>query len=148
MSVFHRILLAFDGSFDSVAALELASALASDQGARLTLLSVVPEVPLTTARVTVGPYDLESNYQALQREALQRIPEEVSLTMILRHGNPAHHIAEAAKDHDLLVMGTHGRGRIGEALAGSVSRAVMHTWRGAVLLCRAPGSPAEETKDE
>jgi nucleotide-binding universal stress UspA family protein len=68
--------------------------------------------------------------------------------MVLRHGSPAHHIAEAAKEHDLLVMGTHGRGRIGEALAGSVSRAVMHIWRGAVLLTRAPGSTANDAKDE
>jgi len=45
----------------------------------------------------------------------------------------------AAADHDLVVMGTHGRGRIGEALAGSVSRAVVHSLHAPVLITRAPG---------
>ncbi len=136
MSIFHRILVAFDGSRDSQAALELAVALAADQNASLTLLTVVPDVPVAITSVAVGPYDLEPNYEALQRSAKDTIPAEVPFTAILEHGNPAHHIAAAAEDHDLVVMGTHGRGRIGEALAGSVSRAVVHSRRGAVLLTR------------
>jgi len=44
-------------------------------------------------------------------------------------------------------MGTHGRGRIGEALIGSVSRDVVHSLRSAVLLTRAPeGSDAGLTE--
>ncbi len=140
MSVFHRILVAHDGSKDSQAALDLAVALARDQSAQLTLLTVVPDVPSTIASVTAGPYDLNSVYVEIQEQAQATIPDDVSLTAILRHGSPAHCITDAAADHDLVVMGTHGRGRIGEALAGSVSRAVVHALRGAVLLTRAPES--------
>jgi nucleotide-binding universal stress UspA family protein len=146
MSVFHRILVAFDGSHDSYAALELASELARDQSARLTLLTVVPDIPV--ASVAVGPVDLEDNFRELQCSARDSIPDDIPLTTVLRHGNPASLIIEAAGEHDLVVMGTHGRGRLGEALAGSVSRDVVHSRRGAVLLTRASAStPSSATRD-
>ncbi|MGD0386156.1 MAG: universal stress protein [Solirubrobacteraceae bacterium] len=142
MSVFHRILVAYDGSQDSDAALALAVSLARDQSAQLTLLTVVPDVPLPVTSVAVGAYDLNGVYLETQQNAQATIPDDVSVTAILRHGNPAHCIAEAAADHDLVVMGTHGRSRIGDALAGSVSRAVVHSLRGAVLITRAPEAAA------
>ena len=143
MSVFHRILVAHDGSNDSQTALELAVALARDQGARLTVLTVVPDVPGAVTSVAAGPYDLEAFYSELQRSAQDSVPADVSVTMLLQHGSPAQQITAAAEGHDLVVMGTHGRGRLGEALAGSVSRAVVHALRGAVLLTRAPASQSE-----
>jgi len=138
MSVFHRILVAYDGSPDAAAALELAVTLAADQSAQLTIVTVVPDVPVAVTSVTAGPYDLQGVYAELQRSAQESVPGDIPVTAILRHGNPAHCIVEAAVDHDLIVMGSHGRGRIGEALAGSVSRAVVHSLRGAVLITRAP----------
>lgn len=143
MSVFHRILVAYDGSRDSASALELAVALARDQSARLTVLTVVPDVSGAVTSVAAGPYDLETFYSDLQRNAQDSVPADVSLTMLLAHGSPAQKITAAAEGHDLVVMGTHGRGRLGEALAGSVSRAVVHELRGAVLLTRAPASQPE-----
>jgi nucleotide-binding universal stress UspA family protein len=146
VSIFHRILVAFDGSQDSRAALELATELARDQDARLTLLTVVPDVPSAVTSVTVGPLDLESSYRDVQCGARDALPDDISVTTILRHGVPAERIIEAAADHDLIVMGTHGRGRFGEVLAGSVSRAVVHARRGAVLLTRAPAPTLAEAK--
>jgi nucleotide-binding universal stress UspA family protein len=140
VSVFHRILVAYDGSRDSDAALELATALARDQSARLTVLTVVPDVAGAVTSVAAGPYDLEAYYGELQRNAQDAVPADVSVTMLLQHGSPAQKISAAADGHDLVVMGTHGRGRLGEALAGSVSRAVVHALRGAVLLTRAPAA--------
>jgi nucleotide-binding universal stress UspA family protein len=106
----------------------------------LTVLTVVPEVASAVTSVAAGPYDLEAYYGDLQRNAQDTVPAEVSVTMLLQHGSPAQKITAAADGHDLVVMGTHGRGRLGEALAGSVSRAVVHALRGAVLLTRAPAS--------
>lgn len=145
MSVFHRILVAYDGSKDSQAALVLAVEIARDQGAELTLLTVVPDVPGAVTSVAAGPYDMRSVYVELQESARATIPDDVSVTEMLRGGAPAHCIATAAADHDLVVMGTHGRGRIGEALAGSVSRAVVHSLHGAVLLTRAPEAASDES---
>jgi nucleotide-binding universal stress UspA family protein len=143
VSVFHRILVAYDGSHDSESALELAVELARDQSARLTVLTVVPDVSGAVTSVAAGPYDLEAFYSDLQRSAQDSVPADVSVTMLLAHGSPAQKITAAAEGHDLVVMGTHGRGRLGEALAGSVSRAVVHELRGAVLLTRAPAARPE-----
>jgi nucleotide-binding universal stress UspA family protein len=144
MSVFQRILVAYDGSDDSQTALELAISLARDQGATLTLLSVVPDVPVAVTAITTGAYDLGSVYAEMQQSAQASIPDDVPVMTLLRHGSPAHCIAAAAADHDLVVMGTHGRGRIGEALAGSVSRAVVHSLHAPVLITRAPAG-ADDT---
>jgi nucleotide-binding universal stress UspA family protein len=137
MSVFHRILVAYDGSRDGDAALELAASLAVDQNATLTLLTVVPDVATAVTSVEAGPYELESVFTEMLQTAKAKLPTEVSVTTRLEHGSPAARITEAAAGHDLIVMGTHGRGRIGEALIGSVSRDVVHALRAAVLLTRA-----------
>jgi len=138
MSVFHRILVAYDGSHDGDAALTLAVELARDQHATLTLLTVVPDVATAVTSVEAGPYEVDSVYNEIVAKAQASIPDDVGVTSRLEHGHPATAITAAAADHDLVVMGTHGRGRIGEALIGSVSRDVVHALRGAVLLTRAP----------
>jgi nucleotide-binding universal stress UspA family protein len=143
MSVFHRILVAYDGSSDSQAALELAIALGRDQQAELTILTVIPDVATSVTNVAAGPLDVSDVYREIQESATAMIPDDLTASTILSNGSPAHRITEAAAEHDLVVMGTHGRGRIGEALAGSVSRAVVHSLRGAVLLTRAPEVAAE-----
>jgi nucleotide-binding universal stress UspA family protein len=145
MSVFHRILVAYDGSPDASAALELAVTLATDQSAQLTIVTVVPDIPVAVTSVTAGPFDLEGVYAEMQRSAQDSVPGDISVTAILRHGDPADCIVAAAAGHDLIVMGSHGRGRIGEALAGSVSRAVVHSLRGAVLITRAPAGAADQS---
>jgi nucleotide-binding universal stress UspA family protein len=144
MSVFHRILVAYDGSHDGDAALELAASLARDQNASLTLLTVVPDTASSVTSVAAGPYDLESVYVEMLDAAKAKVPDDVSVTTRLEHGPAAGRIIEAAEGYDLVVMGTHGRGRIGEALIGSVSRDVVHARRAAVLLTRA----AQESDDE
>jgi nucleotide-binding universal stress UspA family protein len=142
MSVFHRILVAYDGSPDSDAALELAVSLARDQSAELTLLTVVSDVASAMTSVAAGPYDLETHFAQTQEHARAQIPEDVNVTTLIEHGTPAHRITDAAAQHDLVVMGTHGRGRIGEAIVGSVSRDVVHALRGPVLLTRASEADA------
>jgi len=138
MSVFHRILVAYDGSHDGDAALALAVELARDQNAELTLLTVVPDVATAVTSVAAGPYEVESVYTEIQSGARAKIPDDVAFTSRIEHGSPAAAITKAAAGHDLVVMGTHGRGRIAEALIGSVSRDVVHALHGAVLLTRAP----------
>jgi nucleotide-binding universal stress UspA family protein len=51
-------------------------------------------------------------------------------------GDAAHEVPRvAAREGDtLVVMGIHGRGRVAEAVLGSVSRAVVRTATGPVLL--------------
>ena len=89
MSVFHHILVAYDGSRDGDAALELAGELARDQNASLTLLTVVPDVSTAVTSVAAGPYDLEGVYNEILTTAREKIPADVSVTTRLEHGPPA-----------------------------------------------------------
>jgi nucleotide-binding universal stress UspA family protein len=143
MSVFRNILVAVDGSADADHALGHAIALTRDQHARLTVLTVVPPVsPMVafTADVALCAEAVEHASQTILRAAADRVPEDVGLTTRLAEGSPDRQIIKAAVDggHDLIVMGSRGRGRLRGALLGSVSRGVLHHSPVPVLVAHAP----------
>ena len=144
--VYHHILVALDGSPDADRALEQAISLASDQRARLTLVTVVPPPSGFAAMAPPLPENPDEAFASLVRKAVERVPQDVSVTTQVRHGNPAHEIVAAADEggNDLIVIGSRGRGRVADALLGSVSRAVVHQSRVPVLVARVsePLAPA------
>ncbi len=127
---FKNILVAVDGSEQANDAVRAAARLASALSARLTLMTAyhAPSEALG-----------EPNYSRALTEALgeaQRILEEARGAALNAGspepqvewlaGPPAETIVETARagEYDLVVVGTHGRGRLGTALLGSVSSAV------------------------
>jgi nucleotide-binding universal stress UspA family protein len=74
------------------------------------------------------------------RAQVDELPDDVSVTTIVVSGHAAQEILKRLREgrHDLLVMGTRGLGRVGSALLGSVSQAVLHEAEGPVLVVRAP----------
>jgi nucleotide-binding universal stress UspA family protein len=137
MACYHRILVAIDGSPDAEAALAHAVALARDQNALITLLTVAPPLPKPIAvGATTPPPDLLDVHEQLLREATDALPGCVGVTARLERGNPAETILRIAEDHDLVVMGSHGHSRVHRALLGSVSERVLKASRVPVLLMR------------
>ncbi|HZO07213.1 MAG TPA: universal stress protein, partial [Solirubrobacterales bacterium] len=132
------ILVAIDGSPDAEAALRHAAALARDQNARLTLLTVAPN-PANTAGVggAAPPDPLDLHVKAL-REATDSVPDDTGVTTLLERGDPAHAILATAEKggHDLIVMGSHGHGRVLRALLGSVSAKVLEKATLPVMILR------------
>ncbi|UBU18250.1 universal stress protein [Nonomuraea gerenzanensis] len=61
---------------------------------------------------------------------------QVTVIEQLGGAHPAETLAEMSERADLLVVGSHGRGAVGSALAGSVSRDVLHRARCAVAVVR------------
>jgi nucleotide-binding universal stress UspA family protein len=127
---FRSILVAVDGSDHAFDAVRIASRLAAALSAKLTLMTAY-HAPSDT----LG----EPNYSRALGEALaeaQRILEDARKVALNAGspepqvewlaGQPVETIVETARagDYDLVVVGTHGRGRIGAALLGSVSSAV------------------------
>jgi nucleotide-binding universal stress UspA family protein len=160
-SVYRNILVAIDGSPDADAALAHAAALARDQRARLTLVTAVPQVP-ATALLASGAAPPRSevikHYAELLRVAASGLPEDVSVTTLLVEGPPARALIERSKSgaFDLIVMGSHGHGRLHTSLLGCVSQKVMQASSIPVLLIRAPAeaeakapvaSPVENSLD-
>jgi nucleotide-binding universal stress UspA family protein len=149
--MFRNILVAVDGSADAEQALTQAIDLASSERARLTLLSAVVLPPALAYTGGGGPVaaqiaaEAQAETAALLHEALERVPEEVSVTHVLSHDPARPAILRQIKegDHDLVVMGSRGRGAVRSALLGSVSHYVLHHSHVPVLIVHADPS---ETK--
>jgi nucleotide-binding universal stress UspA family protein len=131
--MFHGILVAVDGSPDAEQALTEAIDLAESEHARLTLITAVSQLPATAfmaAGEQVGKLreDAHAEAEAVLRRARERVPDGLPVTTVLTE-QPIRcaligQIAEGA--HDLVVMGSRGRGAIRSALLGSASHYVLH----------------------
>lgn len=64
----------------------------------------------------------------------------VKVSSVVREGNAAQVLLEAAKGAELLVVGSRGHGGFTEALLGSVSQACVHHARCPVVVIRAAAS--------
>src|SRR3954463_1064806 len=142
-SVYRNILVAVDGSPDGEAALMHAGALARDQRARLTLLTAIPPIPATALLATgAAPPRSEviKHYSELLRQAAATLPEDISVTTLLVEGPPSRALIERSRSgaFDLIVMGSHGHGRLHTSLLGCVSQKVLQASPIPVLLIRAP----------
>ena len=135
----RHVLLATDLSAASAPATEQAIAIAHQTGARLTILSVVDPRILRLPggrfhrRVDQEQARVEIEVQALVARARARA---IPSTFLVWHGDPSDVILEAAEaeDVDLVVMGSHGRGRLGRLVLGSTSTRVSTESRRRVLV--------------
>jgi nucleotide-binding universal stress UspA family protein len=141
---YRHLLVAFDGSPDAALALEHAVGLAQSMHARLALVAVVPPTPAFAWQAGGGgrlAHDaLQDELDKDLREAADSVPDDLPLTTRLLDGDPAHEIVRAAREggHDLIVMGSRGRGRMTAALLGSVSNRVMHDSPVPVMIIHRP----------
>jgi nucleotide-binding universal stress UspA family protein len=143
--MFHRVLVAIDGSPDADGALTEAIDLAASERARLTLFSAVV-VPSAAAYVGAGggvavtlARNAEADTQAILLAAVARIPDDVSVSVVLSRDPVRTAIIRQieATGHDLVVMGSRGRGALRSALLGSVSHYVLHHSPAPVLIVHA-----------
>jgi nucleotide-binding universal stress UspA family protein len=139
--MFRNILVAVDGSTHSDRAVEEAVDLARSEKGRLTLIGVasLPVVWPTPHQPVASDAELEAAMKAVVDEAAARVPDDVPLTRIVRKGVPGDEIITQADEgqHDLIVMGTRGRGGATALLLGSVSHAVLNHSPDAVLIVHA-----------
>jgi nucleotide-binding universal stress UspA family protein len=147
--VFLNILVAVDGSEHAAQALRTAAQLASEEHARLTVMTAVPPTA-ALAQITAAGAALADVAELMGdagrqiRRQVDDLPDDISVTTLVVSGHAAHEILERLREgrHDLLVMGTRGLGRVGSALLGSVSQAVLHEAEVPVLVVRAPRNAA------
>jgi nucleotide-binding universal stress UspA family protein len=146
--VFTNILVAIDGSDHAARALAEAADIARCSEARLTIMTVVPDPAawLLAGGAYGGELDYETllteserEYRTLLDSALAELPSGVHASTELAHGRPADCIIGVAKEggHDLIVLGSRGRGQVRSLLLGSVSHQVLNASRVAVLIVHA-----------
>jgi nucleotide-binding universal stress UspA family protein len=132
--MFHNILVAIDGSPDADEALKQAIDLAESEHARLTLFSSLVTLPAAAYIGTGGGMaatiaaDAEAETEAILRSAVEEIPDQVSVSSMLSSAPVRPALIRQIKDgaHDLVVMGSRGRGALGSVLLGSVSHYVLN----------------------
>jgi nucleotide-binding universal stress UspA family protein len=143
--VFRNILVAIDGSPDADEALSQAIDLAESEHSQLTLLTgpgVLPGVVYFGGVVAEAIEDEEAEAERVLRRARDRIPADLPVAAV-RAEQPigaaiVHQVIEG--HHDLVVMGSRGRGAVRSALLGSVSLAVLHHSPVPVLIVHAEQS--------
>jgi nucleotide-binding universal stress UspA family protein len=145
--MFRSPLVAFDDSRHARLALGRAIGLAQVMSSRLTVIAVVPELPTWA---TGDGYGAPVNLEAAREEAETRsatalesaidiVPDDLPVTSVTAHGPPGAAIVQQAVegDHDLIVMGSRGRGEWRSLLLGSVSHHVLEHSPVPVLVVRA-----------
>ena len=149
MPRYRHVLVAFDGSSkEAELALDHAIAMAQVYRARLALVAVVAPPPLLAWQAPGGMRGMheteQTELEAALRRAADRVPDDMSVTTRLLDGDPARELLRAAGDgdHDVLVMGSRGRGRMTAALLGSVSNRVMHDAEIPVIVIHRPRGDA------
>ncbi|KIH75961.1 Nucleotide-binding universal stress protein, UspA family [Geoalkalibacter ferrihydriticus] len=153
---YRTILYASDLSPNAAHAFRHAAALARSFDARICILHVLPEVESAVlnyvatvmgedrlADLELGHKDdvrteIEARIEAFAREELGDHPEDKARIdeIRVRHGNPVARILTEADEinADLIVLGSHGKGRLHYTFLGSVAEKVLHRAKRPVLV--------------
>ncbi len=149
MATRPRLIVPLDGSSFSEEVLPIAAEMATRLGAEIVLTQCVP-APDRPRRPGDGHVVAHSDQRvdALEtraRDYLHGVAARLASThgvgpvrIDVRVGLPAESIAQAASEHDamLVVMATHGRNGLARMLMGSVADAVLHHGQVPLLLVR------------
>lgn len=147
--MFERVVVAVDGSEQSVAAFSFATALAQHSGGTVTAVRVLtsPYEILTSAPEPVP--GLERVIELREREAAEELaalaasaPDGVRVETQVLHGDPGPTLIDALAevDADLVVAGTHGVG-FSRFLLGRVSQQLLERAPCDLLLFRWASAP-------
>jgi nucleotide-binding universal stress UspA family protein len=147
----EKILVAIDGSQNSQRALDFALEFAEKYSANLTLLNISEISAVTSVPSDITPYPggsmvvLDRDFQKIHEEILTKALEHakavkpnVSVTSVLREGNPASEIVALAREgqFDVVVVGHRGSGKLNELFMGNISERVAHQANCTVIIVK------------
>ncbi len=147
--MFRNILVCVDCSPQADEALAQAIDLADCQRSRLTILTAIVRPPswlgnpMTAASIEPLAADLRAEAEATLRRAVDAVPDCIPVTTILSEDSIRDAlVGELHRGaHDLLVVGTRGRGALGASLHGSVSAYALRHCEIPVLMVRGEQAP-------
>jgi nucleotide-binding universal stress UspA family protein len=135
-SVTPRIVVGIDGSSGADAALAWAIEEARLCDAKIDVIHAWQEPPAVTPAAEATAHDLaalmgHAAERSLEAAIRRAVPEgfaghSVHMRTWVAHGPAGPVLVEAAKDADLLVVGTRGLGAVGRLVLGSISHYCLH----------------------
>ncbi|MDX2004527.1 MAG: universal stress protein [Meiothermus sp.] len=142
--MYKTILMPTDGSECSQKAIQQGLEVAKNLGATVRFVYAL-ENPTSAMWISPEslPYGMELledlkkvGQQAVDKAVQMAAEAGVGAEARLVEGRPVDVILEAAKDADLIVMGTHGRSGLDRFMLGSVTESVLHKASKPVLVMR------------
>ncbi len=141
--MFNTILVAVDGSDPATAALDLATKLAKEDGAKLLLANVVDVSKVVVAAGYGSPYPVDAI--EVMREAGADILNSakssceaagLSANVCSGEGDACDEILRLAEENNvgLICMGTHGRKGLAHFFVGSVAEGIVRSSKVPVLV--------------
>jgi nucleotide-binding universal stress UspA family protein len=141
--MFQNILVAIDGSPDADQALTYAIELAECEHSQITLITAAPIAPWTAYLGGSAPFDelgadALTDAKAIVGRARDRVPDDLSVTTRVPDEPVRDALLRQIEEgrHDLVVMGSRGRGAVRSVLLGSISEYVLHHSSVPVLVVR------------
>lgn len=128
MSTYQKILFPIDFSPQTDAAITYVAAMARQLNATVTLLSVVPPIWLGPGDKPEFASELEKATKVRLDQALTTSIPGLTMERAVRSGEPAEEIVRFVQEQgiDLVMMPTHGYGKLRALLLGSVTAKVLH----------------------
>ena len=137
-----KILVAFDGSKNSIRGLDMAIHIARQSHGTITALTVksVPEI-YSYNPLELLDFDSIAEIKKLLNDAKVRAAKKgIQLTTKILEGDPGYDITKFANNKrngiDLVVIGSRGRSSAKETFLGSVSNHVLHKSKKPVLIIK------------
>jgi nucleotide-binding universal stress UspA family protein len=152
--MFENILVAYDGSPTSQAALAQAYRLAEIEHSQITVLTVEPTVAPLAALAPVSVEGLRAELHdwasTRLREAETAAPDGLTVHTVQRNGHVGEEVVAEIESggYDLVVLGSRGHGRIASEILGSVNSHVHFHAKVPTLTIDAPESEATDRKDD
>jgi nucleotide-binding universal stress UspA family protein len=136
----RRVLLAVDFSESSVCAGRNAVRLLGTNGGTLVLAHVTPRVPVPHGGLQSSEefFAAELSRQFDELERALGVPDEMIVTRVTLHGDPAAELLRFARENEieLIATGSHGRSAVGRMILGSVSTRLVRGSSCSVLVTR------------
>lgn len=139
----NRIVVGVDGSEPGMAALLWAAGQASALGAQLVVVTawihdgMLDDASLTRALEDARKVHLGELEAQVEKVLGERAPG-LDLLCKAPDGDPAQVLIEESREANMLVVGSHGTGRLHEILVGSVSKACLRHASCPVVVIPAP----------
>ena len=132
-----RIVVGYDGSETAKRALERASSIATDQDQVVVVAAAeIHARPGITQGAHLDPSEIQRRRDDLDEARTSLSQRGIDPETIEAQGDPGTVIVEAAKDADLVVVGTRGLNPVQRIVLGSVSSKVVHRADCDVLVVR------------
>jgi nucleotide-binding universal stress UspA family protein len=141
--LFSKVLVPVDGSDNSFRALDAALLLSEKLGAKITVIHVMEEIPVSYVVSEKLLREITDSYKRESQDILSKcsdIAKQKGLTTEtkLLQGDAGSTILNYSENEksDIIIMGSRGRGKFKELVLGSVSSKVVHHASCAVMIIR------------